>query len=111
MLFFGLIGVPPTGGFVGKFLLAIAAVRGGAWIVLTGLILSTGISAYVYLKVIGTAFTRTKVAPQPEEGEEPHPPTRTAAQVVLAIATAGTLVLGVLPGPVSELLRVALAGM
>lgn len=111
LLFFGLVGIPPAGGFVGKFLLAIAAVRGSAWIVLTGLILSTGISAYVYLKVIGTAFTRTKEAPQPEEGAEPHPPTRTAAQVVLVIATVGTLVTGVLPGPVTELLRVALAGM
>ncbi len=111
LLFFGLAGIPPAGGFVGKFLLAIAAVRGQAWIVLAGLILSTGISAYVYLKVIGTAFTRTKEAPQPEEGAEPHAPTRTAAQVVLVIAAVGTLVMGVLPGPVSELVRVALAGM
>jgi len=111
LLFFGLIGIPPAGGFVGKFLLAIAAVRGGAWIVLTGLILSTGISAYVYLKVIGTAFTRTKEAPKPDEDAEPYAPARTAAQVVLVIAALGTLVTGVLPGPVSELVRVALVGM
>lgn len=110
-LMFGLAGIPPAGGFVGKFLLGIAAVKGSAWIVLTGLILSTGISAYVYLKVIGTAFTKTEQAPEAAANVEPYAPAITLAQVVLAIAVIGTLVLGVLPGPVSDLVRVAFAGL
>jgi NADH-quinone oxidoreductase subunit N len=110
-LMFGLAGIPPAGGFVGKFMLAIAAVKGSAWIVLAGLILSTGISAYVYLKVIGTAFTKTEQAAETAGDAEPYAPAITSAQVVLAIAVIGTLVLGVLPGPVAELVRVAFAGL
>ncbi len=65
LLMFGLAGLPPTGGFIGKFLLAKAAVGAAAtmpansWTLLVGLIVSTGISAYVYLRVIGTMLKKS----------------------------------------------------
>ncbi|MFZ5817223.1 MAG: NADH-quinone oxidoreductase subunit N [Bacillota bacterium] len=110
LFMFGLTGLPPAGGFIGKFLLAMAAVNGQAWIVLTGLVLSTGISAYVYLRVVGTAFK--KPAERAERAvmagaQEVYGPARTAAQVVLAIAVAGTLWLGLLPESALKLVTVA----
>lgn len=110
LFMFGLTGLPPAGGFVGKFLLAMAAVNGSAWLVLTGLMLSTGISAYVYLRVVGTAFKK------PAEGakraamagaEVGSAGARTAAYAVLWIAVVGTLVLGLVPGPIMNLVQVA----
>jgi len=113
LFMFGLAGLPPAGTFVGKFLLAIAAVKGGAWLVLTGLILSTGISAYVYLRVIGAAFRKAEEVPLKHAaiagGQPGYEPARFAAWVALFIAFIGTLWLGVVPGPVTELLTVAFA--
>ncbi|MFZ5825285.1 MAG: NADH-quinone oxidoreductase subunit N, partial [Bacillota bacterium] len=114
LFLFSLTGLPPAGGFIGKFFLAMAAVNGGAWIVLTGLMLSTGISAYVYLRVIGIAFK--KVEGKGEKAamagaQSVYSPAVTSAKVVLAIAVVGTLLLGLLPGPVADLMRVAIAGM
>lgn len=114
-LMFALAGLPPTGGFIGKFLLARAAVGAGAWILLGGLVLSTGISAYVYLRVIGTLFKQPAEqgrAPkaimaggQEEEGLSPAA-VRYGAVAVLAIAIVGILWLGILPGAVIDFLQV-----
>lgn len=117
---FALAGLPPTGGFVGKFLLAKAAVDAlptmslNAWLVLIGLFVSTGISAYVYLRVVGTMFKRpaaegghTMMA-RAESGATPVPGAGNeyAITAVLAVALVGTLWLGLLPGGILELLTV-----
>ncbi len=110
LFMFSLTGLPPAGGFVGKFLLAMAAVKGSAWLVLIGLMVSTGISAYVYLGVIGTAFKKpvesvkraVMAGAQEVEGGG-----RTAGYVVLVISVLGTLALGLVPGPIMDLLSVA----
>ncbi|MBK5930278.1 oxidoreductase [Halochromatium salexigens] len=61
-----IMGLPPSGGFIGKWLLLEAAFTQGRWglalVVLVGGILAAG---YVF-KVIGYAFTATKIA---QEGE------------------------------------------
>ena len=123
LFMFALAGLPPTGGFVGKFLLAKAAVGAASslavnsWILLIGLIVSTGISAYVYLRVIGTLFqkpaaeasARKIMAGAEETGLALSPGTiRAGLWAVIVIALIGTLVLGILPGPALGLLKVAL---
>lgn len=118
VVLFALAGLPPTGGFVGKFLLAMTAARGGAWLLLGALILATGISAYVYLRILGEMVRRDEKgkrgaglgvpaaggAMPAREGDGPlslpEGLIRGAAGAVLALAVAGVLLLGVLPGPV-----------
>jgi NADH-quinone oxidoreductase subunit N len=121
ILMFALAGLPPTGGFVGKVLLAMSAVKGigtfttNAWIVLIGLMVSTGISAYVYLKVIGTVFKKpaegvseAKARMAGAEGDLSFAPgtVRTGVLAVLIISVIGVLALGILPGPVVDLLKI-----
>jgi NADH-quinone oxidoreductase subunit N len=109
---FAMAGLPPTGGFVGKLLLGLAAVRAEAWLLLTALILSTGIAAMVYLKVIWTLFDRDAApegaAPQVAAAADADGSLRLGAGVVRAvliavvvIAAAGTILLGVVPQPVA----------
>ncbi len=61
-----IMGLPPSGGFIGKWLLLEAAFSQGRWglalVVLVGGVLAAG---YVF-KVVGYAFTPTKIA---QEGE------------------------------------------
>lgn len=113
---FALAGLPPTAGFAGKFLLAVAAGQAGAWGLLAMLILTTGISAFVYIKIIllmmrkeGAQASRKLGAGLPAAGEvaaarETGPLALSAgvvgagAQVVIWVCLAGTLLLGVYPG-------------
>ena len=118
---FALVGLPPTGGFLGKFLLAksavgaIATVPTNAWVLLIALMVSTGISAYVYLRVIGVCFKKPAEGALPKarmmgaQGDDlalSSGAVRFGVLTVLVIALVGTLVMGVLPGPVVDLLKV-----
>jgi NADH-quinone oxidoreductase subunit N len=120
LMMFALAGMPPAGTLIGKILLAKAAVAADAWLLLTALIVSTGISAYVYLRVIGVLIKK----PATMEAVESHgkavmaggePDLSLAPSVVhygmytvMAIAVAGTLWLGILPGTAINLLKVAI---
>ncbi|MGE5589125.1 MAG: NADH-quinone oxidoreductase subunit N [Bacillota bacterium] len=115
LFLFALTGMPPTSGFTGKLMLALAAVHGGGWFLLTILIISTGISAYAYLRVIGTmakkgvaeapatrdASPAAEVAVAgPSSGDAALPASVVNAALVLALVltAAGTLWLGIMPG-------------
>jgi NADH-quinone oxidoreductase subunit N len=121
LFMFANAGLPPTGGFIGKFLLAKAAVAAigpytaNAWTLLIALIVSTGISAYVYLRVIGVVFKKpageaAKVARIAGAQDNPlslsTPAVRFGVLAVLVIAIVGILWLGILPAGVMDLLKV-----
>jgi NADH-quinone oxidoreductase subunit N len=96
-----LLGLPATGGFLGKFFAFQAALDSRVvWLVVIAAINSV-IGAYYYLRVIiamyfwepSKDYTPTAVAP--------------AMRVALALAAIGTVYLGVLPSRVSILARAA----
>lgn len=126
VMLFSLVGLPPTGGFAGKFLLALAAVKAGAWYLLGALILSTGIAAYAYLRVVTAMMQKNDTVPSgrrrgygsgiPAAGEIAAardggpvqvPPNVVAgvAAAVLGLAVAGTLVTGLFPAAVVDLVQ------
>jgi NADH-quinone oxidoreductase subunit N len=100
LFLFSLLGLPATGGFLGKFFAFQAALDAsgahGRWIIWLVVIaaINSVIGSYYYLRVIitmyfaepSTDYTPTAVAP--------------ALVVALVIAAAGTLYLGILPGHV-----------
>ncbi len=89
-----LIGMPPTAGFIGKFYLFSAAVeRNLIWLVVIA-VLNSVVAAYYYLRLIVYMYMRE---PEVEGVRAALTP---AAWVSLAIAAAGAVVLGVLPGAV-----------
>ena len=98
---FSLTGIPPTGGFFGKYYLFLAAVDANlGWLVIIG-VLTSVISAFFYLRVI---VDMTMREPERETPSRIYP----ALVTTLAVTALGTLVLGIWPGP---WLQMAQAGL
>jgi len=96
-----LLGLPATGGFLGKFFAFQAALDSRVvWLVVIAAINSV-IGAYYYLRVI--------VAMYFWEPSKDYVPTPVAASLAtaLAVCAVGTLYLGILPGRVLSLARAA----
>ncbi len=87
-----LTGMPPFAGFFGKYYLFYSAVKSDmTWLAILGVI-SSVISAWFYLGLIVTMFFR-----EPERSEEPTAAPGAMSSTALALAIAGTLVIGFLP--------------
>ncbi len=91
-----LAGIPPMAGFAGKFYLFAGAVQNGyLWLAVIGLIMSM-VSVYYYLGVSKAMYIG--------ENENDSPVLTTGGSTVaLWICVLATILLGVYPGPLSEL--------
>ena len=95
---FSLTGVPPTAGFAGKYFLFQAAVGSGlTWLAIIG-VLTSVISAYFYLRVVVTVFMR-----EPSAEAAPLSASNATRGVAIAITAIATLVFGILPTPLLNL--------
>lgn len=93
-----LAGIPPTAGFVGKFFIFYAAIRGNELPLAIFGILTAAVSVYYYLRVVVNLYM------QPAEAHsDPHPASPPEI-VVLGIAGVAILVLGVWPQPLLEVI-------
>lgn len=98
---FSLAGIPPTAGFAAKLSIFYAAIQGGYyWLVIIG-ILNSAVAAYYYLRVVIVMYMR-----QPE-GELPTAATSPLLWAGIALALAGTILLGILPGGILEAARLS----
>jgi NADH-quinone oxidoreductase subunit N len=96
-----LAGVPPTVGFVAKFYVFAAAWEGGlALLALIG-VLTSAISAFFYLRVIVRMFMQEPV-------REIQPVGDRGVAISLGVVAAATLLLGLIPTPVVELVSSSL---
>jgi NADH-quinone oxidoreductase subunit N len=126
----GLAGIPATGGFIGKFFLIQAAVDNGyTWLGVV-IVLGSAISLAYYLRVVAAVWMRPAAAPartapgtlaprpllaggSPEvdgTGDAPTtvdrgPRTHPEVAFVAVVAAAATIVAGVAPGPLFDLVR------
>ena len=88
-----LTGMPPTVGFIGKFYIFRAAIDAEmVWLALVGVVTSL-ISAYYYLRVVVVMYMRSG---------EPQTRAGTWLKAAVLLTALGTLVFGVLPGPLLE---------
>jgi len=94
---FSLAGIPPTAGFIGKFGIFHAAIRAGyLWLALLG-VLASVISLVYYLRPVIVLFMAEEEAPARHPGNaEEH-----AALLACLVAA---LLLGLLPGPLLDLI-------
>lgn len=89
-------GIPLTGGFIGKVLVFVAGWSGGfSWLVLVAVVASL-IAAGFYFRLIWVIF-----------GQAPNADTAVVSpglgtQIVIWVGALGTLLLGVLPGPLMD---------
>lgn len=97
-----LMGVPPTAGFSGKFYIFAGAINSGyIWLAIIG-VLNSAVSLYYYLRVIVYMYFKT-----PEE-EYDWVAMSPGAVVTIIIAIIGVLYLGLIPGGVMELAKLAI---
>lgn len=98
---FSLAGIPPTAGFAAKLSIFYAAIQGGYyWLAIIG-ILNSAVAAYYYLRVVVIMYMREP------EGELPAAAPSPFLWAGIALALAGTILLGVLPGGVLEAARLS----
>ncbi len=97
-----LAGIPLTSGFVGKFLVFEAALAADAIVVVLIGVLASIIAAFFYVRVIVVMF----FSDPPEDGPSVVIPSA-ATTLALAISVAVTVILGVLPQPVLDLIEQA----
>lgn len=102
LFMFSLAGIPPTGGFIAKFYVFMAAVGAGmTWLAVLAVVFAA-VSAYFYLRVVMVMYMR-------EPGEtagSPRYDVRVVASpatiAVLLVAAIGVIVLGVFPDPLIQ---------
>ena len=88
-----LVGLPPTGGFLGKLFLFWAVIKGGfVWLAVIGII-TTILSIYFYLKVLVTFYMHPQARPVN------IPATDLAMYLAGALIFALLLWSGIIPGP------------
>lgn len=92
-------GVPLTSGFIAKFVVFKAAFHVAAPLVVIGLVTSA-VAAFFYLRVVVVMF----FADPPDDGPSVTIPSRFSS-IAIALATAGTLFLGVFPQPLLDLTK------
>ena len=89
---FSLAGIPPTAGFLGKYVIFYAAVDSGRWLLAFVGVVNAVIGAYYYLRVIVHIWMK-----DPETDDLALPVTISTA-IVLIVAVVGVFYLGLAPG-------------
>ncbi|MBK6430138.1 MAG: NADH-quinone oxidoreductase subunit N [Anaerolineae bacterium] len=87
-----LAGIPPTGGFIGKFFVFGAAIQTQAFALAAVALVNAAIAAFYYLSVVRYMFFEPQGERTPFKISRP-------VQAVVAIAMIMTLVIGIFPGP------------
>ena len=95
-----LIGVPPTGIFIGKLYIFSAAIKSELmWLAIVG-VGNSVLSAYYYLRVVRVMYL------EPALSEE-RVPTSYPFRLALGVSVLGVLAIGIMPGPLLKLAEIA----
>lgn len=93
-------GIPLTAGFIGKWAVFAAAWAGGTWPLVVIGVLASALAAYFYVRVIVLMFFTEPVGDGPTIAAP-----GVLTTVVIALAAIATVVLGILPGPVLDVVQ------
>jgi NADH-quinone oxidoreductase subunit N len=92
-----LAGLPPTAGFLGKYLIFEAAIESKQYFLAVAGVLNAVVATYYYLRIVISMWMQEAG----EAAEDVHVPAATAA--ALAVAVLAVFYLGMLPGRVLEM--------
>ena len=104
--FLGLIGMPLTAGFIGKYYLMLAGVDQQLWMLLWVLVAGSALGLYYYLKVILVICKESKATPASNKVINSG-----FSGVLIGALCAAVVILGVYPSPVITWVQIALAGL
>ncbi len=99
-------GIPPLGGFMGKFYVFSAAVKAKYyWLAIIG-VLNSAVSVYYYLRVTVLMYFR-----EPEREITGLTPFSLASRIAVIIAIGGVLFTGIFPASVLALAKRSIMGL
>jgi len=96
---FSMAGIPPTGGFFGKYVVFKSAIESQEYTLAIIGVLNAAVATYYYLKVIVTLYMR-----EPEGDELPFP-VPLAVGAVMLVSVVGSIYLGIAPGRLLEMIK------
>ncbi len=100
VMMLSLAGIPLTAGFIGKFLVVMAAVTTQHWFLAAMIIVGSGIGLYYYLRVMVVMYMTPPDTPRIDADK--HWGQKVGGMMVLAAALA-VLIIGVYPDPIIKL--------
>jgi NADH-quinone oxidoreductase subunit N len=103
---FSLAGLPLTAGFLAKVGLLAAGVGSSLWLLVIGMVVSSALGLYYYLRIIVTMYQQPEAEPAPAA---PRPSLPLASGLVLGLLMLLLVWLGVYPTPLLEMIQTALA--
>ena len=112
--FVSLAGIPITAGFIGKFYVFAAGVQGQAWPLVASLLVSSSIGLFYYLRVVAVLYKPVLpiggAAALPAGVASAMPIKSLSTCLALWTALGALIVLGIFPGPLTDLIHAAIAG-
>ncbi|MGK2913168.1 MAG: NADH-quinone oxidoreductase subunit NuoN [Porticoccaceae bacterium] len=106
LMLLSLAGIPFTAGFIGKFYIFTVGVQAKLWLLLGVVVVGSAIGVFYYLRTMVALFQRAEAATSFQLGRDWGQ--RSGGMVVLALFTL-TLVVGVYPQPLLDLLHYLMA--
>ncbi len=102
ILMFSLAGFPPLAGFIGKYFVFLAAVKGGFSAYAVVGILTSVVGAYYYLRVLVTMFFE-----KPSDGSEAKTlQIQNSILLPIIVLAAIILIIGIMPAPITSYLDI-----
>ena len=95
----GMIGLPPTGGFFGKWYIILGALDSGNYVSVAAVLLSTLLTLAYFVKLFESIFRQSSIQVDVQTGEIPL-----SFKLTLGITSAAIIILGIFSAPIVQLL-------
>jgi len=95
----GMIGLPPTGGFFGKWYIILGALEAGNYVSVAAVLLSTLLTLAYFVKLFEGIFRQSSTQSDVQFGEIPF-----SFKMTLGVTSAAILILGIFSAPIVQLL-------
>ncbi len=95
----GMIGLPPTGGFFGKWQIILGAIEAGSYVSVAAVLLSTLLTLAYFVKLFEAIFRQTSAPLDVKFGEIPL-----SFKLTLGVTSAAIMILGLFSSPIVQML-------
>jgi multicomponent Na+:H+ antiporter subunit D len=95
----GMIGLPPTGGFFGKWYIILGALEAGNYVSVAAVLLSTLLTLAYFVKLFEGIFRQSSTQSDVQFGEIPL-----TFKLTLGVTSAAVMILGIFSAPIVQLL-------
>ena len=95
----GMIGLPPTGGFFGKWYIILGALEANNYVAVTAVLLSTLLTLGYFIRIFESIFRQTTISAGINQSEIPF-----SLKLSVGVTSAAVLLLGLLSDPIVQLL-------